>query len=63
MSTNCQPIVFVFRTISILTLIFLANMCSPIDNEFMDTKYDEDERHLVCRGSFILYFVLGNFFA
>ena len=43
MSTNCLPIVFVFRTISILTLIFLANMYSPIDNELMNTKYDASE--------------------
>ena len=61
MSTNCLPIVFVFRTISILTLIFLANMYSPIDNELMNTKYDASERSLVCRGSFILYFGLGKF--
>ena len=54
--------VLVFRTVLVLTFIFLANMYLPIDNQLMDTKSDAFERNLVSRGLFILNFGLGNFF-
>ena len=38
MSNNCLPIVLVFRTVLVLTFIFLANMYSPIDKELMHLK-------------------------